>query len=157
MAHVINLAAHDGIKVFGADTGVDDNGEAEITLGRMDLANLIDPPNGQNLNLQSIVSRLHGLATYVRGSPQRREGFEAAVDLVTSQSNSETSVLPRMLILDVKTRWNSTYDMLNRALQLRSVCMAYCGGRGNAFKFALNDDEWDKVDQMTKFLSPSTT
>ncbi|KNZ52182.1 uncharacterized protein VP01_3659g1 [Puccinia sorghi] len=125
MAHVINLFAHDGISVFGTDN-------------RMDLANLVNEP-GQYINLHTVVSRIHGLATYVRGSPQRREGFEAFVDFINNVR-----------------RWNSTYDMLNRALKLQKVCSTYCGSESTdkVSRFSLLNTKWDKVAQMVSFLEP---
>ena len=89
MAHVINLAAHDGIKAFGADPEALNNNEGEMTLGRMDIAHLVDLPDGRHINLQTIVSRTHGLATYICNSPQRREAFKAVVDFVNSQARSQ--------------------------------------------------------------------
>ncbi|KNZ52775.1 uncharacterized protein VP01_3451g4 [Puccinia sorghi] len=141
MAHVINLSAHDWIRVFGTDTRVVNENEDEITLGKMDLANLVDQPDGQDINLHTVVSRIHGLATYVQGSPQ--------------SPNQDHSSGPRMLILDVRTRWNSTYDMLNCDLKLRKVCSTCCGSesRGEVARFSLLD-EWDKVAQMVSFLEP---
>ncbi|KNZ51292.1 uncharacterized protein VP01_4009g2 [Puccinia sorghi] len=74
--------------------------------------------------------------------------------LSQSSGKESGSSLPRMLILDVKTRWNSTYDMLNRTLQLRAICTTYCGSRGEESKYSLHKNKWDKIDQMTTFLSP---
>ncbi|KNZ47649.1 uncharacterized protein VP01_6256g1, partial [Puccinia sorghi] len=56
-----------------------------------------------------------------------------------------------MWILDVKTRWNSTSDMLNSALQLRAVCTTYCGSRGKASKYALHENKWDKILCCSKY------
>jgi len=50
----------------------------------------------------------------IRASPQRRERF-------FRQCNLYSDIKELNLILDVKTRWNSTYLMLQRALNLREV------------------------------------
>ncbi|KNZ52130.1 uncharacterized protein VP01_3682g5 [Puccinia sorghi] len=155
MAHVINLTAQDGIRVFGADTGLVDHKEGEMTLSKMDISHLVDEPNQSNVNLASIVLRIHGLATYVCGSPQRRKGFEAVVNFLNSQSPMpSTCTQPRMLILDVQTRWSSTYSMLRCAIQLQLACTTYCSPRGDTSKYSLHELEWEKVTQMTEFLAP---
>ncbi|KAA1123979.1 hypothetical protein PGTUg99_015649 [Puccinia graminis f. sp. tritici] len=85
MAHVINLAAHDGLKAFGCEN-IEVAGEQEVTLNRMDLNAIVNRPDGANVNLKTIISCIHGLATYVRGSPQRRETFQATIDFVNKQN-----------------------------------------------------------------------
>ncbi|PLW57257.1 hypothetical protein PCANC_02428 [Puccinia coronata f. sp. avenae] len=152
MAHVINLAAHDGIKVFGGIPTLSGSDE-EITLDKMDINNLITEPDGAEVNIKSVVTRIHGLATYVRGSPQRREGFQAVIDFINSQS-PKTPVKDKILILDVKTRWNSTFLMLQRASELKHVCTTYCGSQPEASKYSLTKAKWEKVEQMIEFLEP---
>jgi len=49
----------------------------------------------------------------IRASPQRRERFARQCDVL------EVKVLE--LIPDIRTRWNSTFTMMQRALQLREV------------------------------------
>ena len=60
-----------------------------------------------------IFIQLHTLISKIRSSPQCREKFH----LYCINAGKE----PLELILDVKTRWNSTYDMMDRALKLREV------------------------------------
>ncbi|KAI9601235.1 hypothetical protein H4Q26_001044 [Puccinia striiformis f. sp. tritici PST-130] len=93
---------------------------------------------------------------HVRLTPQRRAQFVSF--LPEAESPSQTSDTPsnepkknpkeeedsRMLIPDVKTRWNSTYLMLKRALELRVACDKFCRG-SEARKYSLNPVEWRKL------------
>jgi hypothetical protein len=113
MAHVINLAAQDGIKVFGSSSGTEKDSEEEVTLRQMDIGNLVDQPDGFGLDLSTIVSCVHGLVTYICGLPQRCKGFQTVANFVNNQSNSsESQSNAKMLILNVRTCWNSTFRML---------------------------------------------
>ncbi|KAL4131056.1 hypothetical protein QTP88_008407 [Uroleucon formosanum] len=47
----------------------------------------------------------------------------------------------KLAILDMETRWNSTYSMLNRLLELRTFCSV------NAKKL-LNDHDWDSIQSL---------
>jgi len=53
----------------------------------------------------------------IRSSPQRREKFTRHADAANIKNFN--------LILDVSTHWNSTYDMLERALKMREVNIYY--------------------------------
>ncbi|GBB93629.1 hypothetical protein RclHR1_02200010 [Rhizophagus clarus] len=61
---------------------------------------------------------LHKLIVKVRSSSQRKEKFAR---------QSEAAGLKELnLILGVRTKWNSTYDMLVRALEIREVSISNC-------------------------------
>ena len=59
----------------------------------------------------------------------------------------------RLPILDVKTRWNSIYLLLERAIKLRIPLdliarQSYMG----LAEFAVTDDEWTLLQQIFEFL-----
>lgn len=57
--------------------------------------------------------------------------------------------LPR----DVKTRWNSTYDMLKIALEYRKVVDAISGDRELGLRdYELSTLEWETMAQLAKVL-----
>jgi len=61
----------------------------------------------------NVIPKLRKLIVKIRASPQRKERFDRQSNLYSGNSLN--------LILDVKTRWNSTYLMLERALKLQEV------------------------------------
>ena len=66
MAHIINLASHDGLSVFGTMATTN---EAEGSSNPLNITNLVDRPDGANINLKTVVACIHGLATNFQGSP----------------------------------------------------------------------------------------
>ena len=57
---------------------------------------------------QDSITRIRGAVKYVRQSPSRLQKFKKCVQIENIQSKS-------LLCLDVSTRWNSTYLMLDAA------------------------------------------
>ncbi|MBW0549625.1 hypothetical protein O181_089340 [Austropuccinia psidii MF-1] len=108
MAHVLHLAARDGLKALSKGVAPT-NCKQEEPPGPMAIVNIINSPDGSSLRYDSIISRVAQLASYLRQSPQRREKFAATVKLNydgPKQTNANT------LSCHVRTCWNSTYDML---------------------------------------------
>lgn len=58
--------------------------------------------------------------------------------------------------LDVPTRWNSTYDMLARALKFRDAftSLKECD---RSYKSLPSEDEWDRGQKICEFLKPFST
>jgi hypothetical protein len=65
--------------------------------------------------LKMEIDKLRSFIIKSRSSSQRRKKF-SDISKLTGFGN----LLP---ILDVPTRWNSTYDMIKRALDLKVVCI----------------------------------
>ncbi|CAH0488631.1 unnamed protein product [Peronospora farinosa] len=112
VAHVLKLVARDGLAQFGI---VDDDEDDEVVVERsaMSIGAIVDRPDGADVSIETVYQRIKGFATFVNGSTQRKEQFACAVKL--QQPNSHAVAV----IGDVSTRWNSTYQMFLRALQLR--------------------------------------
>lgn len=91
---------------------------------------------------------LRSLVTAIRYSPLKLERLKG---------KCSSLCIPFLKpILDVKTRWNSTYDMITRALELKqplSLLMdELC--RENADLFSLDNSDWDFFKELTFLLSP---
>ena len=56
-----------------------------------------------------------------------------------------------MAIIDVETRWGSTYDMLKRLMELSGFCKEY---ESLNEKLMLTASQWKGVEEMIKVLSP---
>ncbi|XP_075504395.1 zinc finger BED domain-containing protein RICESLEEPER 2-like [Primulina tabacum] len=64
------------------------------------------------------ISRVRGAVRYIRSSPARYKRFQECVQLEKIETN-------KLLTLDVPTRWNSTYLMLESAVCLKRAFDAY--------------------------------
>jgi hypothetical protein len=87
--------------------------------------------------------KVRGLAVFVNASPQRREAFLAL-------QTKEPRLIP---IQDVRTRWNSTFLMLNRARQLQSIFDQYCTTH-QYVQFKLDQEEWRQVEYLLLITKP---
>jgi hypothetical protein len=76
------------------------------------------------------VSKVRQLVRTIRASGQRQELLRTVIvkgnasGWWTNLQNEVINIPPRQLILDVCTHWDSTYQMLVRALELREVSIS---------------------------------
>lgn len=87
------------------------------------------------MNVQEIVK-------YVKSSTLRKEKFR----LISQQVNA-----PDLSLVDVSTRWNSTFNMLETAIKFRDafVRLAECD---SSYKFLPSDDDWKHVSSVIDCL-----
>ncbi|MBW0576404.1 hypothetical protein O181_116119 [Austropuccinia psidii MF-1] len=110
MVHTIHLAVHDDINALASNgTSTSTNTKLSKAASPMDIASLVDPPDGIYSNYNSIISQITQLASYLNQSPQRPEKFVAIVKLIYVEEKPSNAVL---LLSHVVTRWNSIYEML---------------------------------------------
>ena len=98
MAHVINLTVQEILKNIKA-------GDAQEEDELLELVSQEEQEDDVNVE---IIPKLRLLIVKIRSSPQQKEKFARRCKFFSIQSLN--------VILDVKTRWNSTYLMLDRAL-----------------------------------------
>ncbi len=93
------------------------------------------------------IKKLRDIVNQIRNSPKLKENFEnTAKELYVTNSTH--------LIQDVKTRWNSTYEMIERGLELRSVIDCTCKKEISLKSKFLSPPEWDVLIDIKKLLTP---
>jgi hypothetical protein len=103
---------------------------------------------------QGAIGRLHNLVTYIARSESRLRAFEAAQKV-------DASDLILHLKRDFGVKWNSTYAMIERALQLKPALQRYCREWQPAKHDSYNprDDfldaaDWEELYHFEELLQP---
>ncbi|WOL14226.1 zinc finger BED domain-containing protein RICESLEEPER 2-like [Canna indica] len=94
--------------------------------------------------IHDIISKVRESVKYIKGSPARLHKFnEIARQLQLSST--------KRLVLDVSTRWNSTYAMLESALEFKDVFPRY-HERDPNYKSVPSYEDWEKASKIMEFL-----
>ncbi|KAF5361627.1 hypothetical protein D9758_007393 [Tetrapyrgos nigripes] len=81
---------------------------------------------------------------------KRSEEFRKTISIVNAISDPSVKLRLLNLILDIITRWNSTYFMVKRAKELRAY---YTNTRNDLYKkYKISSEEWEVVDVIIEFL-----
>ncbi|CAB4401720.1 unnamed protein product [Rhizophagus irregularis] len=91
-----------------------------------------------------IIPRLRRLIVKLRFSPQWKEKFARHCEFYSKSTTN--------LILDVRTRWNSTFFMLDRALNLRDPIDDISLLESELNKFLISNEEWNIVKELHRVL-----
>ena len=135
--HVLNLSVQTLLRELKAEAPDDDGADPDSSTGSCSNA----AARGSQL---SCLGRLRSATIKIRNSPQHRQEFHR---------QCEACGMPRKeLLLDTRTRWNSTYTMLDRACELREPLSKMA--RLSPDLPELGDDEWDLVKVTTQLVVP---
>nr|GEV18723.1 hypothetical protein [Tanacetum cinerariifolium] len=93
--------------------------------------------------IKDIVSKVHASVSYINASDARLKVF--------SQVVQQLHLPDRKLILDCKTRWNSTYKMLSAAISFKEAFSMY-EVRDPLYKHCPSDDDREKIESICKTL-----
>ncbi|XP_044718780.1 transposase-like protein [Hirsutella rhossiliensis] len=105
------------------------------------------------------IGRLHNLATYIRRTDQRRQ----ALRRLQTELAGDDAIFTLEIVVDGKTRWNSIYMMINRALELRSAIELYQSrwqkpkndpAHRDLTKDFLGAADWAELERFHNFLKP---
>ncbi|CAB5363041.1 unnamed protein product [Rhizophagus irregularis] len=91
-----------------------------------------------------VITKLRTLIIKIRASPQKKEKFKRQCIAL--------NIKPLELIPDVKTRWNSTHNMIKRAIILREPLYNFAVTDKELLSYVLNDIEWKKIKEIQGLL-----
>jgi hypothetical protein len=97
----------------------------------------------------AIVVPLRDLVKTIKNSHQYRLDLE--------QACVKLGMKPLGVLLDVATRWNSTFTMIERAICLREALNKVVDSHDGLFKFRLSPTQWQALDAVKLFLEPFLT
>ncbi|KAL4340526.1 hypothetical protein GQ457_08G022240 [Hibiscus cannabinus] len=113
------------------------------------ILNLVVKDGLKELDLS--IARIRGAVKFVRSSPNRLQTFKACMEEENITSKS-------YVCLDIETRWNSTFLMLETALKFKKAFDnlytkggAYCKELRRHFGVP-DDDDWRRVEAFLPFL-----
>jgi hypothetical protein len=96
--------------------------------------------------ISDIISNLRLITVKLKSSPKQTQKFEETAKIL-----DEPYV---KLKRDIYIRWNSTFDIIERALRMRKVIDVMCI-KDDGFKaFAISDNQWEILTQVCEFLKP---
>jgi hypothetical protein len=136
MAHVIQLSLK---SLLATIKGNPENEQVDIVWSDDRLGAI----KASHIDIANTLTKARTLAIYINASSQRKDAF----------TNLQNRATPLALIQDVKTRWNSTYLMLQRAKRLRSTLDIYCLAH-KVDKMKLNSEEWRQIDYLLCLTKP---
>ncbi|KAJ7102799.1 hypothetical protein C8R44DRAFT_746776 [Mycena epipterygia] len=116
----------------------------------------MDGMQGGERKLKS-VKKLRSIIRSIRGSPQRRQSWIEEVQASADFKSGKLGKQPLMPILDVKTRWSSTHQMLRRAIDHRKIIDDFVGKHRDLHHFDLTNSDWDAIILVTGWLKSFRT
>ncbi|XP_076936183.1 zinc finger BED domain-containing protein RICESLEEPER 2-like [Bidens hawaiensis] len=96
--------------------------------------------------IEGAIEKVRDSVKYVKGSAARKCKFAECIELLSLRCGKHVRQ-------DIVTRWNSTYLMLDCALAYRRAYSQLALVDSN-FKSNPSEEEWERVEVITKFLKP---
>jgi hypothetical protein len=102
------------------------------------------------------IFQLRNIIRAVRSSPQQWEAWleeaNAFLQKTAAAYNMDLGRTATMLILDVKTRWSSTHQMLRRAMDYCAVLDDFVAKNRELRKYELQDKDWEAIALVAQWL-----
>lgn len=151
MAHILNLCVQDIMAILKIPANQLDSEVDSQDLPEPDLDTNYEEDGDPGTVVQNdecsnqpTVEKLRKLVRKIRKSPQMRQKLKKLCLLY-----QDAYLTP---ILDVKTRWNSTYAMIVRAIKLKTPLRALCLNEKELQPLALNDAEYKELQVLETLL-----
>uniref|UniRef100_T1IT56 BED-type domain-containing protein n=1 Tax=Strigamia maritima TaxID=126957 RepID=T1IT56_STRMM len=136
-AHIMNLSVQSFLSSLLISLPINEDFELEA-----DPEDYVEP----NLtNHGTIISKLRNLIKKIRVSPQKLQKLSEACKIL-----SIDDVKP---IIDVKTRWNLTFYMIQRAVRLRNAITTISAIDKDLKRLLLEESEWEAMNSVMIILS----
>ncbi|KAI9556097.1 hypothetical protein GHT06_018669 [Daphnia sinensis] len=98
-------------------------------------------------HFKPLLAKLHKLVKAVRASPQRLKKLKE----FCGTENNVDKLVP---ILDVDTRWSSSFEMIERALKIKTALDSLTNSERDLRRLELEDEEWTLLIEIQSFLKP---
>ncbi|KAK1215151.1 hypothetical protein PQX77_022248 [Marasmius sp. AFHP31] len=106
-----------------------------------------------SIDLSSVTQKIRQISKIARLSPQCTEDFQKSIKIVNALELDNKNKLEVLnLILDVVTRWNSTYFMLKQGKYLHAAIDEICQRNDLYRRYRVSTVEWDVLDLVIEFL-----
>ena len=147
--HILNLAVQDVLKLLNVD--FDENVHIESNQSLDESNELLDCSSSSDESLDTTVNRFSNIIFEIRNACKKIRKSEQLTNRLKLFCDV-TNVKFIKLILDVKTRWDSTFDMLSTSFKLKSPLNMLLDDCSELSKYKLNDVEWEILEQILNFL-----
>uniref|UniRef100_A0A0D3DDY6 hAT-like transposase RNase-H fold domain-containing protein n=1 Tax=Brassica oleracea var. oleracea TaxID=109376 RepID=A0A0D3DDY6_BRAOL len=144
---MLNILKHRLLSSNGSSNGLLCNGKFLHVRCSAHILNLIVKA-GLEL-ATSLIENIRESVKFVKASESRKDSFAICVESAGITSGAGLS-------LDVSTRWNSTYEMLARALKFREA-FAILNLYERGYKWLPSEEEWERGVKICDLLKPFNT
>jgi hypothetical protein len=147
--HTVNIAVQHVLdKMSSVKAPENDEDDPEDSA---DEANEADTDEGRGFGqtfedacAQDPIVRLRKIVVAIRSSGQRRDALMTWIETGNNSglfvlNNKTVKILPTQLLRDVRMRWDSTYQMIKRCIEMRLVSRCTPFNLNNSFAFALGN------------------
>lgn len=143
-AHILNLGAQDFLKELKLVNDRDQEEDSEIDdEDDSEMENKIHITT-EEMNEESPVKKLRALFIKLKYSEQLRNKLKCCCGTLGVKMLSPS--------IDVKTRWNSTHDMVNKATKMREALTLLCENDKDLQSLQLLQSDWDVLSAVVKYL-----
>ncbi|EED12102.1 hypothetical protein TSTA_001730 [Talaromyces stipitatus ATCC 10500] len=135
LAHILNLICKDILVSLKTGTVRD----AHVILNEMPSQKDHSPET--LISMKGAIVKIRLLALWISNSPQRRQAWK--------------DISPyKQINYDINTHWNSTYNIVSKALQLRKEVTQFIREHPDIQEMQPTDSDWSTLRQIQKVLKP---